>query len=113
MIVSGALSRSISAQRFRKMDIRGGFGLKILVIGKKGRLAHYTRDASLLDKFEVCYVGAWASDEEILSEGRDADFILADAISQVSRNVIEAMPSLKMIHSEGVAFNRIDRKSVV
>ena len=34
--------------------------------------------------------------------------ILADAISGVSAYVIDRMPNLKMIHSEGVAYNKID-----
>ena len=40
--------------------------------------------------------------------GWDADVILADAISEVSAQVIGDMPNLKMIHSEGVAYNKID-----
>ncbi|MEE3420802.1 MAG: NAD(P)-dependent oxidoreductase [Lachnospiraceae bacterium] len=81
--------------------------MKLLVIGKEGRLAHYT-DASVLEKYEIAYVPIGSSDEKILENGADADFILVDAISTVSRNVIEKMPNLKMIHSEGVAFNKID-----
>ena len=85
--------------------------MKILVIGKKGRLKHYTKEADRLEKFEISYVETGASDEEILAAGRDADFVLVDAISAVSRTVIEAMPNLKMIHSEGVAFNKIDTEA--
>lgn len=85
--------------------------MKILVIGKEGRLAHYTKDASLLKKHEIHYVPVGSGDSEILAAGRDADIILVDAISTVSRSVIEAMPNLKMIHSEGVAFNKIDTQA--
>ncbi|MCD2345847.1 2-hydroxyacid dehydrogenase [Clostridium guangxiense] len=49
-----------------------------------------------------------SSDDEILSKAKDADFILADAIKEVSGYLINNMPNLKLIHSEGVAFNRID-----
>ncbi len=38
----------------------------------------------------------------------DADFILADAVAKVPGELIRAMPHLKMIHSEGVAFNSFD-----
>jgi phosphoglycerate dehydrogenase-like enzyme len=82
--------------------------MKILVIGKKGRLKHYTKDLSRLDKYDIVYAEPGSSDDDILEIGKDADFILVDAISVVSRKVIEAMPNLKMIHSEGVAFNKID-----
>lgn len=82
--------------------------MKILVIGKEGKLKHYTKEKERLDKFEIAYAEAGSSDEDILTVGADADFILVDAISEVSANVIEKMPNLKMIHSEGVAFNKID-----
>lgn len=82
--------------------------MKLLVIGKKGRLAKYTPDPSMYAGFEISYVPMGASDDEILAAGRDADFILVDAMGRVSGNVIEQMPNLKMIHSEGVGYNFID-----
>ena len=82
--------------------------MKILVIGKKGRLKNYTMDQDRLNKFEICYADPGASDDELLAVGKDVDFILVDAISAVSKKVIDEMPNLKMIHSEGVAFNKID-----
>lgn len=82
--------------------------MKLLVIGKEGRLQKYTRDTSVYEQFEICYVPTGSPDEEILTAGQDADFILADAVAVVSANVIEQMPKLKMIHSEGVGFNGID-----
>ncbi len=82
--------------------------MKILVIGKEGKLKHYTKDEERFKEFEISYVKAGSSDDEILAAGKDADFILVDAISTVSGKVIKEMPNLKMIHSEGVAFNKID-----
>lgn len=38
----------------------------------------------------------------------DAEVFLVDAISTVDGDLIRRMPKLKMIHSEGVAFNGID-----
>ena len=49
-----------------------------------------------------------ASDEELLAKGRDADFILVDAIGSVTGNVIRQMPALKLIHSEGVGYQGVD-----
>lgn len=82
--------------------------MKLLVIGKRGRLQKYTPDMSVYADFEISYVPVGASDDEILAAGRDADIILADAIAKVSERVIMEMTNLKMIHSEGVAFNGID-----
>lgn len=82
--------------------------MKLLVIGKEGRLARYTPDASVYADYDISYVPMGASDEELLAAGRDADFILVDAMGRVSGDVIRQMPNLKMIHSEGVGFNFID-----
>ncbi|MCD7885605.1 MAG: NAD(P)-binding domain-containing protein [Lachnospiraceae bacterium] len=45
---------------------------------------------------------------KLLTEARDAEFLAADAIAQVSESLIAQLPSLKIIHSEGVAYNGID-----
>lgn len=81
--------------------------MKLLVIGKEGRLAHYSTPEQM-HLVDIVYANRDSSEDEILAVGRDADFILVDAITPVSARVINAMPNLKMIHSEGVAYNRID-----
>ena len=82
--------------------------LKILHIGKAGNLERYADEDSILRTMEVSEGAHGLTDEEYLKIGGDADFIIADAISPVSGNLIEKMPNLKLIHSEGVAFNAID-----
>lgn len=81
---------------------------KILVIGKEGRLAQYAPKWAEPEKYDISYVPATATDEEILAKGTDFDFFLVDAMSRVSKQVIDAMPNLKMIHSEGVGYNYFD-----
>lgn len=82
--------------------------MKILCISKKGKLEKYVTDPGFYSQHEVEYVSIDASDDEILAAGKDADIIIVDAITKVSGYVIEHMPKLKMIHSEGVAYNWID-----
>lgn len=82
--------------------------MKILVIGREGRLGKYTRDKSKMDAYDIVYASPEADDKELIVRGGDADFILVDAMAAVSKTVIESMPNLKMIHSEGVGFNKID-----
>lgn len=84
---------------------------KILVIGTKGRIEKYTSDPNKYKQYEIKYVSPNASDEEILEVGKDADLILVDAMGRVSRNVIDQMPNLKMIHSEGVGYQGVDVKA--
>jgi lactate dehydrogenase-like 2-hydroxyacid dehydrogenase len=48
------------------------------------------------------------TDEAVLQTAGDADFIFADAVREVSKTLINNMPNLKLIHSEGVGYNKID-----
>ncbi len=81
--------------------------MKILVIGKEGRLQNNS-DPEVYAKHEFCYVPNGTDDETILEAGKDAEIIVVDAMGTVSANVINNMPNLKMIHSEGVGFQGID-----
>ena len=81
---------------------------KLLVIGKEGRLAKYAPDPEKLKEYDIAYAPVGASDEELLIKGKDADFILVDAIGSVPGNVIRQMPNLKLIHSEGVGYQGVD-----
>lgn len=81
---------------------------KLLVIGKEGRLARYTADASAFERYEVAYVPVGTDDEQILKSHSDTSYILVDAIADVSKALIEGMPELKLIHSEGVGYQGVD-----
>lgn len=82
--------------------------MKLLVIGDAKRTSKYLPDMDIVKDVEIVVAARGSLDEEILALASDADFIMADAISSVSANLIAGMPNLKLIHSEGVAFNRID-----
>jgi phosphoglycerate dehydrogenase-like enzyme len=84
--------------------------MKILVIGKEGRLEKNSDPVRYASQTFV-YVPADATDEMILKAGSDADIMIVDAISKVSANVIDQMPNLKMIHSEGVGYQGVDTKA--
>lgn len=82
--------------------------MKLLVIGSKARTEKYLPNLPIVNEVEIVVVERGASDGEILSVAADADFIMADAISPVSARLIESMLNLKLVHSEGVAYNAID-----
>lgn len=82
--------------------------MKLLAIGDKARIDKYLPDLPIVSEVERIVVPRGTSDADILAVASDADFILADAVSPVSTQVIEGMPNLKIIQSEGVAFNLID-----
>lgn len=82
--------------------------MKLLVIGDKARFEKFLPDLPIAEQVEaVVAERSWAP-EAIVASAPDADFILADAISPVTADMIDALPNLKLIHSEGVAFNAID-----
>ncbi len=80
---------------------------KLLHIGKKGNVEKYT-PKEFYEKFELIDVPMNMPVREILAVGGDADFIVADAIGRLTGELIDNMPRLKLIHSEGVAYNSFD-----
>ncbi|MDR2106868.1 MAG: 2-hydroxyacid dehydrogenase [Coriobacteriales bacterium] len=82
--------------------------MKLLVIGDTARVNKYLPPLEVTQQVERLVVARGTTDAEILKQAADAHFIMADAISPVSARLIEGMPGLKLIHSEGVAYNAID-----
>ena len=85
--------------------------MQILILTSKQRVEKFSDLNSLPSEWELVFLPAGSSDDEIITAGKDADFIFADAIAPVSGAVIERMPNLKLIHSEGVGFNYIDTEA--
>ena len=84
---------------------------KLLVIGKEGRLARYTKDRSVYDRYDISYVPVGTSDDEVIDRYGDTEFILVDAVGDVSARLMENMPSLRLIHSEGVGYQGVDTEA--
>lgn len=82
--------------------------MKLLVIGDEKRFKKYMPCMDIVSRVECSVVNRGTSDEEIIECTKDADFIVADAVSPVSAKLMAAFPSLKLVHSEGVAYNAID-----
>ena len=72
--------------------------------------------ASRFDKFDVHFPADWEikyldfpyTDEQMIEGAKDADFIFVNATHPVSAAVITACPNVKLIHSEGVGYDKID-----
>ena len=79
--------------------------VKVLHLGSQKRYETYDPHTPFSDAAEKIYVPMNAPLEEILAAGSDADYIIADAVAHVPAALVEQMPHMKMIHSEGVAFN--------
>ena len=82
--------------------------MKLLVIGDEKRFNKYLPDFEIVRQVQAVVAPRGTSDDDIIALAGDVDFIAADAISPVSARLMDAFPSLKLVHSEGVAFNAID-----
>ena len=82
--------------------------MKVLIYGSKSRYDLYTPDFVQDLPLELVFSGAHQSTLQAAREHPDAEVILADAITPVGRDIMDALPGLRLIHSEGVAFNAID-----
>jgi phosphoglycerate dehydrogenase-like enzyme len=82
--------------------------MKILHIGKRGNLQRFTQKSSILRTMTLVDVPMNEPVSAYLKDGADADFIIADAMAPVTGELIRSMPNLKLIHSEGVAYNSFD-----
>ncbi len=82
--------------------------MKLLVIGDAARVSKYLPNLEIVNSFEIVVAPRGSSDDEIIALAPDASFLMADAISPVSAYLMDGLPQLRLIHSEGVAFNRID-----
>ena len=82
--------------------------MRLLVIGDEKRFEKYLPSLEIVDMIEKIVVSRGTPDEDIIARLDDADFIAADAVSAVSAILMDALPNLKLIHSEGVAYNAID-----
>ena len=60
------------------------------------------------EDWEITYLEAPYTDEDMIKAIGDKEYLLVNATHRVSKEVIDACPNLKLIQSEGVAFNMID-----
>ena len=82
--------------------------MKIVVLGTKARYQRYMPDLPFAHAQTPVYLDKDCSEEQILSAAGDAEVMFVDAIAPVSGHLIERMPHLRLIQSEGVAFDKID-----
>lgn len=85
--------------------------IKILHIGKKENMERYPIPEDLKEEIQVVSVPGGRTPEEYLQACAEGEILVADAIADVPGALIRGMANLKMIHSEGVAYNRIDLKT--
>ena len=85
--------------------------MKILHIGREENMERYPAPDYIAEEIETVSLPMGKRPEDYLDAMEEAQVIVADAMADVPGALIRKMPHLKMIHSEGVAYNRIDMKT--
>lgn len=82
--------------------------MKVLVLAPQARYDEYSAGDPTRARCELVFCDRDAPEETILSAGSDAEALFVTPVTAVTERLISRMPNLKMIHSEGVGFDRID-----
>ena len=82
--------------------------MKIVILGARARYENFMPPLPFIRQQELIFLDKDAAEETVLAAAGDADILFVDAITPVSASLIGRMPNLKLIHSEGVAYDKID-----
>ena len=82
--------------------------MKILILGAQARYERYMPHLPFIRQQELVFMDKESSEAQILAAAADADILFVDAITPVSGTLMAQMPGLKLVHSEGVAYDKID-----
>lgn len=84
--------------------------MRIAVMVNKANMVRYTAPDAIQKDWELVFLGNGIPDDENII-ATDADAILADPMCPVSARVMNGMKHLKLVQSQGVAFNLFDLKA--
>jgi phosphoglycerate dehydrogenase-like enzyme len=84
--------------------------MKIAVMVNKANLERYTAPGAIPEDWELVHLGNGKPDDDKLI-ATDADAILADPMCPISARVMSSMKNLKLVQSQGVAFNLFDQEA--
>ena len=82
--------------------------MKIAVITNRTRCEKFSNPAMIPVDAELIYFDHGYTAQEVIERAGDAEYILVDTVLPVTAEMIEGMPNLKMIHSEGAGYAEID-----
>lgn len=82
--------------------------MKIAMLTLKERAEKFSNPNDIPEGVELVYIGQDYTAADVIEKAGDAECIVVDAVLPVDAELIAGMPNLKLIHSEGVSYNRID-----
>lgn len=82
--------------------------MNILILAAQARFEAYMPQLPFLRRQTLVYRDKETPAEELVKAYPGTEILFADAITPVTAQLMDGMPRLKLIHSEGVAYDRID-----
>ena len=82
--------------------------MKIAVLTSRERCEKFSNPAMIPADAELVFFEQGYTAGEVLARAGDAEFAVIDAVLPFTAEMIDGMPNLRMIHSEGVGYAAID-----
>lgn len=82
--------------------------MKVLVLCPKERYEEFAPDTPAFRAAELVFCDREDTEEAWLAAGADAEAMFVTPVTWITEALISQMPQLKMIHCEGVGYDRID-----
>ena len=82
--------------------------MNIVILGPEARYRAYEPPMPFIRRQNLVFLNKESTETAILSAAPEAEVLFVDAITPVSAGLIRQLPRLRLIHSEGVAYDRID-----
>lgn len=82
--------------------------MKVLILHPSSRYDRYLPDIPAAGRMELVFTDREGPEERWLAAGGDAEALVAAPVTPVTEELIARMPHLKLIHSDGVGYDRID-----
>lgn len=82
--------------------------MKIAMWTLKGSAQRYSRPEDISPEWELTFLPMDSSTAEAIRLAAGAEVLVADPIRNVSAELLEGMPGLRLVQTEGVGYNRVD-----
>ena len=82
--------------------------MHIAILGQEARYRAYRPAMPFIDRQELVFLDKESTAEEIAAASPEAEVLFVDAITPAAASLMDRLPKLRLIHSEGVAYDRID-----
>ena len=82
--------------------------MDIVILGQEARYRAYQPAMPFIGRQTLAFLDKDSAEEKIAAASPEAEVLFVDAITPVTASLMDRLPKLRLIHSEGVAYDRID-----